>query len=270
MTLRPIARCGLFGVLFWGVLVGCRERVVTLELPTPMDIHARATEIVLTRDAPPAGFDVVTFSPLDANLDALSWRSEMTLTFEGVFARTTRTTTATTTLTIENNPLTVSRRVVALIDNDLLGENEPLDYEAVRLGEDVFVVQQGVCQPARTESLMASADLNAGALIGGVVEARTVPRRAIINGEAVWQYAITPETLSFANVSLTSEGRFLALTGELWVSPQHNAVVRFYADMELENALLFGGALPVTGTLRVRYDLYDLNTPPNISVPFGC
>lgn len=263
-------RCVLLFLLMWGVLAGCRERVVTVTLPTPMDINMRATEIVLTREAPPAGFDVVTFNPLDANLAALSWRAEMTLTFEGVFARTTRTANATSTLMVENNPLTVARRVVAFIDNDLLGESAPLDYEAVQLGEDVFVAQGQSCQLALTEAQKAAADLNAGALLGGVVAARTVPRRAIINGQTVWQYYITPETLALANVALTSEGRVLALTGELWVSPEANVVVRFYADMELENALLFGSALPVSGTLRLRYDLYDLHEPPNISVPFGC
>ncbi len=257
-------------VLLWSVLVGCRERVVTVELPTPMDIHMRATEIVLTREAPPAGFDVVTFNPLDANLAALSWRAEMTLTFEGVFARTTRAANATSTLIVENNPLTVARRVVAFIDNDLLGESTPLDYEAVRLGEDVFVRQGESCQPALTAAQKAAADLSAGTLLGGVVNARTVPRRAVINGETVWQYTLTPETLALANVALTSEGRVLALTGELWVAPEPNVVVRFYADMVLENALLFGGTLPVSGTLRLRYDLYDLHTPPNLNVPFGC
>jgi hypothetical protein len=46
--------------------------------------------------------------------------------------------------------------------------------------------------------------------------------------------------------------------------------MRYYLTMDVENVTLFSSTLPVTGTLTLQYDLYDVGIVPNISVPFGC
>ena len=48
------------------------------------------------------------------------------------------------------------------------------------------------------------------------------------------------------------------------------AVVRFYVNLDVENAFIFDRQLPVTGQVILRYDLYDIGVVPNITVPFGC
>jgi hypothetical protein len=62
----------------------------------------------------------------------------------------------------------------------------------------------------------------------------------------------------------------MAAPGEIWVAPQHNVVVRFYVTLNVQNVYLFDRQLPVTGQVIIRYDLYDIGVPQNISVPFGC
>jgi hypothetical protein len=59
-------------------------------------------------------------------------------------------------------------------------------------------------------------------------------------------------------------------SGELWIAPQQRVVVRYYLNLTVNNAILFDRQLPVSGTVLLRYDLYDVGTPFNISVPFGC
>ena len=62
----------------------------------------------------------------------------------------------------------------------------------------------------------------------------------------------------------------LSASGELWFAPERNAVIRYYLNLELENVALLDSDAPVTGTLLLRYDLYDIGVLPNLSVPFGC
>lgn len=263
--------CSLL-LLALALLTGCAQPDATPLLPTPITPEARATEIVLTQNAPPPGFDTVRFPAIDDHLRLLpGWRYEATLIFEGVFSDTPRPTRAEMHAEVWFNQVASARRVVAQTSGDLFGQPEPLETEAVRLGPDAFLVQDGVCLSNAGEDAAVAADLSAGSLLGGVRVARAQGQQATINDEKVWRYAFLPSDLILPTVDLSASNAALdGLNGELWVSPEHNAVVRFYLNFEVRNARLLGGDLPVTGTVLMRYDLYDVGVVPNLSVPFGC
>lgn len=257
----------IFTILCLGA---CRRDSQAIEaLPTPITPDAYATGIVLTQNAPPAGYESVAFPLIDMGLAELSgWRYEALFQFEGVFARTPRPATARTYTEVSYNQVASARRVVAQIDGDLTEIGGI--YEAVQLGPDIFVVRDGACLASSGEVVQTAVNLGAGALVGGVNTARVAGRRAVINGEDVWLYHFEYGDMNLPNVQLGDDGRVLAMSGELWVAPAHNAVVRYTVTLEIENARILGSALPVTGTVLMRYDVYDIGIVPNISVPFGC
>jgi len=225
----------------------------------------------MTREAPPTGFDTVAFERIDANTERLGgFRATASLSFEGVFARTPRTTNALSEAEIFDNPVTNARRVIASLANNLTPDIPSLNYEAVRLGEDVFLVRDGVCVQNAPDDAKLAVELSAGTLLGGIKNATTAYQRATVNSEIVWRYAFIPDDLVLPNVGFGADSQILGMTGELWVSPTLNAVVRYYLTLEVENITLFGGNLPVSGTLFLRYELYEAGTPVNLSVPFGC
>jgi len=255
-------------LLFW--LAACQQQPPQV-IPTRAQPEAVATSIHLTENAPPPGFDTVSFPRIDGNTEALSgWRYEMIFAFNGVFARTPRETAVQTSATITYNQVGTARRVIAQIDNDLEAPGDPLQLEAVRRGEEVYLVREGNCILNATEDAQLLADLSAGDLLGGVQRATTAAEIATINGEQVWRYDFTMDNLLLPNVGFREDTVILDLRQELWVSPEHNAVVRFYVTMEAENITVFGSTLPVSGAVLLRYDLHEIGTMPNISIPFGC
>lgn len=251
------------------LLAGCRETGPDV-LPTLAEPDAIATSLVLTQYAPPPGFDTVAFPRIDANLNLLAgWRYEMTFAFNGVYARTTRAAATTTSASVTFNQLGSARRVVTTIDDDLEEASDPLQYEGVRLGPDTFLVRNSACVRGGEQAELL-ADLSAGDLLGGVRVAQTAAQIATINGEQVWKYNFTFDDLVLPTLRFTSESVVRSLSGELWVAPQHQAVVRYYLTMEVENVGILQQTLPVSGTIALRYDLYEVGTVPNIVVPFGC
>lgn len=261
----------LTSVLMICALVACSDQA-SQELPTLAAPEALATSIVLTRNAPPTGFDTVSFVPIDERLTRLpGWRYEMAFEFEGIFSRTSRTLNVNTMAEVQYSQVDSARRIVAELDlTDLREGAEVRRYEAVRLGPDAFLVEDNRCLASDDETVLAAADLGAGVLLGGVERATTAAQQAIINGETVWRYTIQPDQLSLPSIELGDGGQIRSLTGELWVAPEHDVVVRYYLTLNVENVSLFGSALPVDGVARLRYDLYDIGTVPNLTVPFGC
>lgn len=254
--------------MFFAVLLlaGCRERTPVL-LPTPMQVEARLTEIVLTENAPPPAYSQISVERIDSNLSALSgWRYSAQFIFEGVYSGTTREANASSTLDVEFNQVANARRVVARIDT----ETQSSVYEAVRLGQDAFLVRDGVCLANAGDDALLAAELSAADLLGGVRIASNLPRRAVVNGEQVWAYALETDALALPGVRFREDSRMLSVSGDLWFAPERNAVVRYYLNLELENVALLDSDAPVTGTLLLRYDLYDIGVLPNLSVPFGC
>ncbi len=255
------------------LLSACAPRQFSLDdIPTVApSIEEMATGVVLTQNAPPPPYnEAIAFPQIDLGLGVLAgWRYEVRLEFSGVFARTSRPAQATATAEVTFNQLASARRVVLTTSGELIGQTEDTAYEAVRLGPDAFLLRDGLCQ-SRTPAAELAADLSAGTLIGGVERAIPAGRQGTLHGEPVYGYSFTSDSLLLPAIR-TGEGGSLTITSsELWFSAQHNAVVRFWVNLDVRNAFIFDRQLPVDGTVLIRYDLYDIGTPFNITVPFGC
>jgi hypothetical protein len=240
--------------------------------PTPIgggDASVYATELAETAAAPPIGFQTVSFPLIDANLNNVEgWQYRLSVQFTGTFARTSRPTDALTELEVSYNRMANARRVVLRSGGQLL--EEPSAYEAVRLGDSAYLVQDSACVANVTDQALEASNLGAGLLIGGVTTATPTGRSAILNNAQAWEYTFTADALTLGSIQLGDGGSISAARGELWVAPSFNAVVRYYAIVTVDNVVLFGAALPVSGEVQIRYDANDLGTPTNIAIPFGC
>lgn len=274
-----LAACLLLAAVF----TACNlERGQSLEdLPTRVvSLEDLATAQMQTQNAPPPGFrESITFPQIDANLSALpNWRYEMLLEFNGVFSGTSRPATAHTLAQVSYNQLDSARRVLLEASGVLVNpeDDTPIRREGVRLGPDTYLVQENVCLGAADGAAAVLADLRAGDLIGGVQRAVPDGVRATINGQTVWRYSFGAPDLNLPGIRFMQGGRIARFSAELWIAPEHNAVIRFWLTMDIENAVLNlvatsdDGALPVSGQLILRYDLYDIGVNPNITQPFGC
>jgi hypothetical protein len=264
-------------VLLMLFMTGCRERGLTLDdIPTPITPDARATEIVLTKNAPPPNFGEVAFPEIDLNLPQLNgWHYTVDMEFDGVFTQKERKASGRVVADVWYNQVASARRVVVETQGDLLGLEGSTQYEAVKLGPDTFLVQDGACLSNADESADLIASVGAGSLVGGVnIAPASGLSQQTINDETVWRYDISFDQLNLPQLTLNADSRILAFNGELWVAPEHDVVIRYYMTIDVENAQVFTNvlstSLPVTGRLIVRYDLFDIGTIPNLSVPFGC
>lgn len=252
------------------ILAGCTSDPAEQVLPTQAEPMAMGTSIVLTEFAPPAGYDTVSFPNIDDNLRFLSgWRYEMYFGFEGVFARTTRVASVSYRASVTYDQVLSARRVEATIDDNLEQDAAPIQFEGVALGVDTFLVRNGVCSRNTTDSEFL-ANFSAGDLLGGIQTAQTAAQRETINGEEVWRYAVLADDLILPNVVIGEEGRLLSYQSEIWVAPEHDAIIRYNLRLDVENATLFDQPLPITGIITLQYDLYDIGIVPNITVPNGC
>ncbi|MBZ0303857.1 MAG: hypothetical protein K8J31_29215, partial [Anaerolineae bacterium] len=138
------------------------------DLPTLASPAEAVTAQAMTENAPPPGFrEEVSFPEIDARLPELNgWRYVVTLEFDGIFARTPRTTSATAKAEVWFNQLASSRRVLVDTAGELIGREEDDSFEAVRLGPDTFLVRDHVCNTGADAE--TAADLRAGLLVGGV------------------------------------------------------------------------------------------------------
>jgi hypothetical protein len=258
------------------LLIGCTDRGQTpADLPTRIpSVSALETAVVQTQNAPPVPFNMgVSFPMVDDNLPLLTnWRYDATLRFVGVFANTPRPVEFEARLEVWFNQVGNQRRTVISGIGELFGEVDGVVLEGVRLGQRTFIVRDGVCRTdAQDELAPLVADIRAGELLGGVMLATPGASKGILNGEEAWRFDITPDQLILPQVQLDG-GRIISMTSELWVAPSRNAVVRYYANIDVENVLitLFDSALPLTGQLILRYDLHDIGKNPNITRPTGC
>jgi hypothetical protein len=257
-------------------LAACRDRGTTPdEIPTRIpSVEMLATSEFMTENAPPPGFrESVAFPQIDDQLTGLpSWRYESVMQFDGVFARTPREVDASASADVWYAQLGRKRRVVVEGAGALFGQAGDTALEGVRLSDDTYLVRDHVCVATGSEQATLVADLRAGDLIGGVTHATPTGRRATINGQAVWHYAFTLDDLTLPQVQQNDDSVVTLIGGELWVAPEQNAVIRFYANLDVENVVLrlVDNTLPLTGTLILRYDLYDIGVDPNITQPFGC
>lgn len=243
------------------------------DLPTQASVEGAATALPLTQFAPPTPYNrpVTAFDHVDNRLNELpGYRYVVQLEFDGVFARTPREANASARAEVWFNQVASARRVILNTSGELIGQSENNVYEAVRLGPDAFLLRDGLCLSGAGDAAETAADLSAGTLVGGVTNAQPGGRRATINGEESYYYTFDPADLRLPALRAADDGRITAQSGELWIAPARNAVTRFYLNLEVENVVIFDRQLPVTGTVAIRYDLYDAGTAFNITVPFGC
>jgi hypothetical protein len=242
------------------------------DIPTRASLDSLATAIPLTENAPPSPFagTVTGFSSVDNGLpDLPGWRYVVQLDFDGVFADTPRETRASAHAEVSFNQLGSARRVLVSSSGELIGQSEDASFEAVRLGPDNFLVQDGACS-TQSAAAETAAGLRAGDLVGGVTRAEPAGRRATINGEDVYLYTFGAEDLLLPSIIIGDNGAVSMGSGELWISPARRAVVRFYLNLDVTNVTIFDRQLPVSGQVRMRYDLYDVGSAFNITTPFGC
>jgi len=251
---------------------------------TPDDIATRipsievlATTDYLTAIAPPEGMRaLVSFPTIDENLVFVSnWRAEASFRFDGVFARTPRAISAETTMTVWYNRLGNRRRVQLQGGGELFGDEETPNREAVRIGGNTFLIIDGLCLGDARGDAATLADLPIGEVIGGVDAATPAGEKRVLHGQDVWRYAFAPEDVVLPLVDLGEDGSITDIQGELWVTQVEDTQavpVRYYANLEVDNVRLrlFDTSLPLTGTLQIRYDLYDIGVDPNITTPNGC
>lgn len=264
----------LIALCAFGFIAGCETFTPTDQpLPTIIsDLDAAATAQVMTQNAPPPRFrERIALATIESGLDELpGWQYTVTAEFEGVFSGTSRPATATTAAQVAYHQLTSARRVVLSAEGSLLTEDAPVSSEAVRIGRDVYLVSEGQCSTVTDTDAAAVADAGATLLIGGVTEAVPAGITGVINGESVYRYTFEPEALRLNSIEAQGDGRVEVVNSELWFSAERAAVVRLYMTLEVENAIVFGSQLPVTGQVIIRYDLTDVGSDPNISIPFGC
>ncbi|MGQ9909305.1 MAG: hypothetical protein ACUVS2_10775 [Candidatus Flexifilum sp.] len=280
------ARVGFFGwvrpfhrltalLLIALLLAACNSRrgLRPDDLPTPADLNALATALPLTENAPPAPYTAGTddFALIDNGLTELpGWRYVVQFQFDGVFSDSGAATRAVAAAEVSFNQVASARRVTFTTQGELIGQTEDSAYEAVRLGPDAFLVREGICLTGAGADAAAAADLRAGELVGGVSLAVPAGRRAVINGETVYAFRFEPAAFQLPAIRLDEGGALTIDSAELWIAPARRAVIRFYANLTVTRALLFDRARPVNGTILLRYDLYDIGTAFNITVPFGC
>lgn len=273
MTQRLLRILLLVLVLYAAAACNTTRGIRPEDLPTQASIESLQTALPLTENAPPSPFNrpQTTFDSIDNHLNELSgWRYVVQLDFDGTFANTPRQTSASARAEVWFNQLGSARRVQLSTTGELIGQEESAGYEAVRLGPDSFLVREGACLTGARGDAQTAADLRAGDLVGGVRSAIPGGRKATINGLEVYLYTFTEADLILPAIRPSSSGRVTLESGELWIAPGANAAVRYYLNLDVENAILFDRQLPVSGSVRMRYDLYEVGTDFNITVPFGC
>lgn len=243
-------------------------------IPTVSSIEMAGTSVSLTQNAPPAGFEKsVAFPVLDAHLtDLPGWYASIDLSFDGIFAGSKQKTVGKLNAQIYSSELTSARRVLFTASGAAFGVTDARAVEAVRLGNDYFLVVQAtkVCGKVTDAPSRRIADLTAGTLLGGIKSATPTGQRDTINKLAAWEYAFLPDDVTLPILNADSGGNYTVAAGDLWVAPAVRAVVRYTLTINVENVTLLQSDQPVTGQLRIIYELHEVGTQYNITVPFGC
>ncbi|MBN1681833.1 MAG: hypothetical protein JW966_16250 [Anaerolineae bacterium] len=267
-----VTRAGIVLVL-WASAAACSTSESGKPLPTVAEIDQIPTSLFLTENAPPSGFGVVAFDPINANLsDRQGWSYTMSGRFEGTFDVSGDEATGSFKAQVWANEYSEARRVVLEVEGSALSPDDALRrLEGVRLSNDYFIVDtNGQCTTG-DEQAAAIADLTAGQIIGGVSRAVPSGFRDTIAQTPVWQYTFSPGSVQLPAVHQDATSR-VVLDADLWIAPSLNAVLRYELTLTVEHVRVLWAEEPVSGTLYLFYDLdvLSLGQQPNISVPHGC
>lgn len=262
-----------------GLMIGACDEVDKLAgdeevvIPTLATLTDLQTAQYLTQVAPPAGFATVSFPGIDDNLRTTVYSHVViTVSFDGAYSDPAPDDPANiqSSMRIEfwNDEFNVARQVrIEFLGNVFSGDGSNLNV--VRLSNNFYMLNpNGVCitDPAQTRDI---ATLQASQLLGGVNLANPTGRpNELINGYKSWQYGFTPSAMNYPSIQTTNA--IDILTGELWVAPEYNVVIRYRVEMNVYQAILLFGNRPVTGRMVFQYDVDQIGIPPSISVPNGC
>jgi hypothetical protein len=263
-----------FGVVIAALLLtaslsACQpERAV----PTVASIESLATETFQTQEAPPANFQQAQFEKIDTSLNVQpAWHAIVTLSFEGTYAETNDPTSGSIVANIYTNELSAEKRVLLEVKGEPFSASEDgSTIEGVRIGNDYYLVNQNkVCTVAADPANRRITELTPSSLIGGVRQAQFTYTRREINERRTWEYAFTPGNVIPPPLEIKPNGGLTIASGTLWVAAEIGLVAEYQITFNVTNVVI-QGSKPLTGTLRVKYELQEVGTLFNISIPFGC
>jgi len=264
-------RTRIFLLLICFVLVACGGGAEDAEIvvPTLADPESLRTAIVKTQNAPPPGFESIAFAPIDYNREHLpSWYFRVTVNFEGQYTETGEDATSSMIMDVWENGVFRSRRVVlSFVGAALSGGISRV--EAVRFENDFYILDaSGICTK-NNDAAQEIATLSAGRMVGGVTLALPTGVLGEVNGYDGYQYGFAKEHIT---IGIFRENPSVAdiIGGEVWLLPEFNVVGRFGVSLNVHNAKILFGELPVTGSLKYQYNLYDIGEEINIALPNGC
>lgn len=250
-------------------LTACQpDRVV----PTVASIESLATETFQTKEAPPAEFQQVQFEKIDASLSAQpAWHAVVTLSFDGTYAETNQPTNGSIAANIYANELSGEKRVVLDVKGDPFGAAaDGSTVEGVRIGNDYYLVNQNkICAAATDPANRRITELTPSGLIGGVRQAQFTYTQREINGRRAWEYAFTPGNVVPPPLEIKANGGVTIASGTLWIAAEKGLVAEYQITFNVTNVVI-QGSKPLTGVLRVKYELQETGDLFNISIPFGC
>lgn len=238
--------------------------------PPPYSPESLATALKLTENAPPPGLERADFEAIDAGLDDVDgYRYVLEVRFEGVFDDTLEATAGFVRTEVWWDAIAPARRVVLDAEGALFA-SEPRDLEAVRIGDDYYLVNEtGRCLLNVDDTARAVAGLRVGSLLGGVEDTPYAGIQAVLNGQQAYRFNLTAGAVQLPLIH-RGDDSVVQLTGEFWVMPAPYLVNRFYANVDVSRVTLLEGTRTVSGQVFIRYDVFDLGAVPNISIPYGC
>jgi hypothetical protein len=256
-------------VLMTLVAGGCRGLGQTPP-PPPYDVDSLATAIVLTENAPPAGYESAAVPVVDADLaDLPGYRYTLDIRFEGVYDSDLREAVGHIRAEVLWDGLAPARRVILDAGGDAFAR-EPRRLEAVRMVDDYYLVDEaGRCLVNVQDTARAVANIDAGSLIGGITETAYSGTQAVLNSVQAYRYDVTAAAAILPLLNTTADSR-VDLNGELWLAPASDSVVRYYINATVNHVYLLDNDEAVSGQVFIRYDLFDIGDVPNISIPYGC
>lgn len=260
----------IFLLAFTLGLSACRDN--DQPVPTQASVEGFQTAEFLTANAPPTGFDEVSFALIDANLENIPYaRYLVNVSFDGVYSDTRAPVQSNMRMEVWKNDLDAARHVILRFSDDGVLSGAGGNIDAVRISNTYFMLNpNGVCETGEA-TVAPLANLTAGQVIGGVSTAGPTWRREVINEQQAWQYGFAPTDISFPAFQTTVQTSALdPIGGEMWVAPQFGVVVRYTVELNVHRVILLFGNREVTGRVRYQYDVYDIGVEPNISVPNGC
>lgn len=251
-----------------GTAVACSNPAA---VPTIANIRDLGTQVFQTENAPPPDLQSnVNFDQIEANLAAqTSWSALVIVNFEGAYSATNQGVTGQISAEIFANQGNADRRVVLTTQGEAFGTLATY-AEGVRAGGKYYLVNQSkACSAINDATAKRIAELRPSELVGGVRDLQYTLTRKTINGLPAWEYAFGPAGVIPPAITVEPGGEITIASGGLWIAATQKVVAQYQISYNVRNVSI-QGSQPLSGQLRIIYELKALNTPLDIAIPFGC